>query len=57
MQCPDCEGKGSKVEMKPARVGQPIPSPICQRCDGTGIAPDPKPVRVWHRRKSMRRVT
>jgi DnaJ-class molecular chaperone len=39
MQCPECKGTGSIVEM-----GQVKP---CLRCDGTGIVPDPKPVRVW----------
>jgi DnaJ-class molecular chaperone len=57
MQCPDCLGKGQKVDMRPVKFGHPQPLyQACPGCDGTGKVPYPKPAKVW-RRKSMRRVT
>ena len=56
MQCPDCNGTGQKIEMRPVRLGVPLsPYQLSPRCDGTGDVPYPKPVKVWKRR-SLRRV-
>jgi DnaJ-class molecular chaperone len=55
-KCKYCFGTGQKVEMKPAKWGEKLPPyERCSSCGGTGIAP--KPVRVWRRRKPMRRIT
>jgi len=56
LKCNYCFGTGQKVEMTPRKLGQKIPPyQPCPSCGGSGNAP--KPVRVWRRRKSMRRVT
>jgi hypothetical protein len=57
MQCPRCEGLGYLVTMRPAVFGKLIEPPAaCKPCKGTGIVPDPKPVRLgaaWSRRVSV----
>jgi DnaJ-class molecular chaperone len=55
-KCEYCFGTGQKIEMKPAKWGEKLPAfEKCPSCGGSGVPP--KPVRVWRRRKSMRRVT
>jgi DnaJ-class molecular chaperone len=56
MQCPNCEGRGYLVVMRPAAFGAPIEPPLtCTPCNGTGIVPDPKPVRFKSRLAEARR--
>jgi DnaJ-class molecular chaperone len=55
LKCSYCFGTGQKVEMRPAKVGEKLPPyQRCPSCGGSGLPA--KPVRVWRRRKSMRRV-
>jgi DnaJ-class molecular chaperone len=57
MQCPDCNGTGQKINMRPVRLGVPLPPfKPCPRCDGAGEVPYPKPARVRPKRRSLRRV-
>ncbi len=50
------KGTGQKVEMRPQKFGQKLPPyQRCPSCGGAGVPPEP--VKVWHRRKSMRRIT
>ena len=56
LKCKYCFGTGQKVEITPARWGEKLPPyQRCPSCGGKGIPP--KPVKVYRRRKSMRRVT
>jgi hypothetical protein len=42
MKCPNCDGLGYLVMMRPAVFGKPIePQLACTLCKGTGIVPDP----------------
>jgi hypothetical protein len=58
MKCPNCEGLGYLVAMRPMVMGAPNnPPPVCQPCKGTGIVPDPKPVPILAGRLSKARRT
>lgn len=56
MKCPNCNGLGYLSIMRPAVFGQPIQPPLeCQRCTGTGVVPDPKPVPFISKMTAARR--
>jgi len=42
MRCPDCKGQGY-IEPVPNSARPPL---LCVRCEGKGVLPDPKPVRI-----------
>jgi hypothetical protein len=58
MKCPNCDGLGYLVVMRPAVFGEPIKPPLtCAPCKGTGVVPDPKPVPILAGRITKARRT
>ena len=45
-ECPDCKGKGFRLEVAPFRIGQPrqAKSVPCSTCNGTGRTGQPRPL-------------
>jgi DnaJ-class molecular chaperone len=55
--CPDCHGTGQHVVMRTVRPYAKIePPPPCDRCNGTGRVPRPRPVPMLSRMTQVRRT-